>query len=176
MTCPACAFVNSDDALFSSRCGTRLVPHSAPCEAILLAGAHHCSRCGVAVMAPVATAPAATPLTAPPPELPASFADGRYQVKRFLGEGGKKKVYLVHDTLLDRDVAFSLIKTQGLDEVGVERIHREARVMGRLGGHPHIVSVYDMGEVDGQPYLISELMDGGDVEGLIEKAPEHRPP
>ena len=48
--------------------------------------------------------------------------------------------------------------------------------MGRLGGHPHIVSVYDMGELDGQPYLISELMDGGDVEGLIEKAPEHRPP
>ena len=176
MTCPACAFVNPDDALFCSRCGTRLVPQCAACGAILLAGAHHCTRCGVAVIAPVATAPAATPLTAPPPELPASFADGRYQVKRFLGEGGKKKVYLVHDTLLDRDVAFSLIKTQGLDEVGVERIHREARVMGRLGGHPHIVSVYDMGELDGQPYLISELMDGGDVEGLIEKAPEHRPP
>jgi hypothetical protein len=128
------------------------------------------------VTAPIATAPAATPLTARPPELPASFADGRYEVKRFLGEGGKKKVYLVHDTLLDRDVAFSLIKTQGLDEVGVERIRREARVMGRLGGHPHIVSVYDMGEEDGQPYLISELMGGGDLEGLIEHAPEHRVP
>ena len=42
---------------------------------------------------------------------PTSFANGRYQVKRFLGEGGKKKVYLAHDTLLDREVAFALIKT-----------------------------------------------------------------
>jgi len=37
-------------------------------------------------------------------------------VKKFLGEGGKKKVYLAHDTLLDRDAAFVLIKTEGLDE------------------------------------------------------------
>src|SRR6476620_5778245 len=35
--------------------------------------------------------------------IPASFAAGRYAVKRFLGEGGKKKVYLAHDTTLDRD-------------------------------------------------------------------------
>ncbi len=47
---------------------------------------------------------------------PTSFANGRYEVKRFLGEGGKKKVYLAHDSLLDRDVAFALIKTEGLDE------------------------------------------------------------
>jgi hypothetical protein len=46
---------------------------------------------------------------------PAAFAHGRYVVKRFLGEGGKKRVYLAHDTLLDRDVAFALIKTEGLD-------------------------------------------------------------
>ena len=49
---------------------------------------------------------------APPLQtVPTSFANGRYTVKRFLGEGGKKKVYLAHDTLLDRDVAFALIKT-----------------------------------------------------------------
>ncbi len=42
------------------------------------------------------------------PTQPTSFADGRYQVKRFLGEGGKKKVYLAHDTTLDREVAFAL--------------------------------------------------------------------
>ena len=66
-----------------------------------------------------------TPRTDPPassgievsaPEQPTSFANGRYQVKRFLGEGGKKKVYLATDTLLDRDVAFALIKIEGLDE------------------------------------------------------------
>jgi len=148
---------------------------------------------------------------------PAFFAAGRYTVKKFLGEGGKKKVYLAHDSLLDRDVAFALIKTEGLDDVGRDRITREAQAMGRLGAHPHIVSVFDLGEEPaasneqrassrpaesgsvspqgegqaegetraaagsqaerrGQPYIVTELMEGGDVEGLIEQAPDHRLP
>ncbi|MCH7659850.1 MAG: hypothetical protein IH933_04495, partial [Euryarchaeota archaeon] len=61
------------------------------------------------------------PESAPPPSStgtaqPTSFANDRYQVKRFLGEGGKKKVYLAQDTLLDREVAFALIKSEGLDD------------------------------------------------------------
>jgi hypothetical protein len=46
-------------------------------------------------------------------ESPASFASGRYIVKKFLGEGGKKRVYLAHDTLLDRDVAFARSRPKG---------------------------------------------------------------
>ena len=108
--------------------------------------------------------------------LPSSFADGRYQVKRFLGEGGKKRVYLAHDELLDRDVAFALIKTEGLDEAGRTRISREAQAMGRLGSHPHIVTVFDIGQHDGQPYMVTELMEGGDVEGIVEEATESHMP
>ena len=110
---------------------------------------------------------------------PSAFADGRYEVKRFLGEGGKKKVYLAHDTTLDRDVAFALIKTEGLDDTSRTRIQREAQAMGRLGSHSHIVTVFDLGEEpsassgQGQPYMVTELMGGGDVEGLIEDAPNH---
>jgi len=136
------------------------------------------------------------------PPAPSSFANGRYGVRKFLGEGGKKKVYLAHDTLLDRDVAFALIKTEGLDQTARERISREAQAMGRLGAHPHIVTVFDLGEEpapdphpnplpslgDGdvgagfkpagitQPYMVTELMSGGDVEGLIARAPEHKLP
>ena len=107
---------------------------------------------------------------------PTSFAGGRYQVKRFLGEGGKKKVYLAHDTTLDREVAFALIKIDGLDETSRTRIQREAQAMGRLGSHSHIVTVFDLGEEQNQLYMVTELMGGGDVEGVIEDAEDHRLP
>jgi len=107
---------------------------------------------------------------------PTSFADGRYQVKRFLGEGGKKKVYLALDTTLDREVAFALIKSEGLDETSRARVQREAQAMGRLGSHSHIVTVFDLGQEQGQPYMVTELMGGGDVEGVIEDAEDHRLP
>ena len=117
------------------------------------------------------------------PEQPSSFANGRYQVKRFLGEGGKKRVYLAQDTLLDREVAFALIKTEGLDDISRTRITREAQAMGRLGSHPHIVTVFDLGEHPSagsgqasQPFMVTELMGGGDVEGVIEGATDHRLP
>ena len=77
------------------------------------------------------SAPTAVPQAVPASQ-PTSFANGRYQVRRFLGEGGKKKVYLAQDTLLDREVAFALIKTEGLDDASRTRIQREAQAMGRL--------------------------------------------
>jgi tetratricopeptide (TPR) repeat protein len=95
-------------------------------------------------------------------------------VKKKLGEGGKKKVYLVHDKKLDRDVAFALIKTENLDEDGRKRVTREAQAMGKLGDNPHIVSIFEMGELKGQPYITQPVMGGGDVEALIEKAPDHK--
>ena len=76
---------------------------------------------------------------------PHSFANGRYQVKEFLGEGGKKKVYLAHDTTLDREVVFALIKTEGLDQTSPSRITRDAQAMGRSGFHPHTAKIGDFG-------------------------------
>ena len=69
---------------------------------------------------------------------------------------------------------FALIKTEGLDDVSRTRITREAQAMGRLGSHPHIVTVFDLGEHQGQPFMVTELMGGGDVEGVVEAAPDHR--
>ncbi len=105
-------------------------------------------------------------------------------MKRFLGEGGKKRVYLAHDTLLDRDVAFALIKTEGLDEAGLARVRSEAQAMGRLGAHPHIVTVFDIGEetdpwraqAGPQPYMVIAVHGRRRRRGLIEGADDHRLP
>jgi tetratricopeptide (TPR) repeat protein len=133
------------------------------------AAAKFCLQCGHSLAEPATTA-------AQPSHEPTSFSNGRYEVKKFLGEGGKKKVYLTHDTLLDRDVAFALIKTEKLDDATRARVNREARAMGRLGDHPNIVTIHDIGEHEGQPYIVIPVMPGGDVEALIEQAPEHRLP
>jgi eukaryotic-like serine/threonine-protein kinase len=133
--------------------------------------------CGTSLGAPkLDTKPA--PVARP---LPKSFASGRYDVKSFLGEGGRKRVYLAHDTKLDRDVAFAAIKTEGLDEDGIKRIHREAQSMGRLGDHANIVTVFDTGEEKGvnggaEPYIVSQYMAGGELTGLIDAAERRRLP
>ena len=95
-------------------------------------------------------------------------------MKGFLGEGGRKRVYLAHDMKLDRDVAVAVIKTEGLDAGGLVRVRREAQAMGRLGDHPNIVTVFDIGDDGGQPYIVSQYMGGGDLDGLLNKTPNRR--
>ena len=175
MRCPGCGHENRPELNFCTDCGAKLELGCPSCGAQSQPGERFCGRCGQTLTEPRADAEPPQPAPALS-EQPTSFADGRYRVKTFLGEGGKKKVFLAHDTLLDRDVAFGLIKTEGLDDAGRTRISREAQAMGRLGAHPHIVTVFDLGDHEGQPYMVSELMAGGDVEGIIEKAPDHRVP
>src|SRR5579871_1718154 len=174
-----------DEATAKAQSVLRIDPENADAVGYLAAAAREPIAGGggphteEAPAAPAAPRPPAEAGSGPRPDAPpqpTSFAEGRYEVKRFLGEGGKKRVYLAHDTKLDRDVAFALIKTEGLDDEGLLRIKREAQAMGRLGDHPHIVAVYDIGDEQGQPYLVAQLMGGGDVEGLIEQAEGHRVP
>jgi tetratricopeptide (TPR) repeat protein len=170
MKCPKCQAELPDNAKFCGVCGQSLKAERVcpQCGHANPQDFQFCLQCGHALAEPVPT---------PPPSAePTSFVNGRYQVKKFLGEGGKKKVYLTHDTLLDRDVAFALIKTEKLDDATRARVSREARAMGRLGDHPNIVAIYDMGDHEGQPYIVIPVMPGGDVEGLIEKATDHRLP
>ncbi len=105
---------------------------------------------------------------------PSAFAAGRYEVRRLLGEGSRKRVYLAHDKRLDREVALAVIRTEGLDDAARARVQREAQAMARLGDHPHIVTVHDIGDDGGQPYIVSQLMAGGDVAVLVGAAPERR--
>jgi tetratricopeptide (TPR) repeat protein len=173
MKCPQCQTELPDKAKFCMACGRTLQAElvCTQCKHANPPAAKFCLQCGHALVEPTPQSATPTPLS-----IPTSFANGRYQVKEFLGEGGKKKVYLVHDTLLDRDVAFALIKTEKLDDATRARVNREARAMGRLGDHPNIVTIHDIGEHEGQPYIVIPVMPGGDVESLIDQAPEHRLP
>ena len=144
--CPSCGHENREGASFCDGCGAPLAAVCPRCGAQLRPSARFCDSCGQAI-----SEPAAPPT--PAPTAPTSFAAGRYQVKRFLGEGGRKRLSLAHDTRLDRDVAFSLIKTEGLDASGLARVRREAQAMGHLGDHPNIVTMFDIGEEAGQPYV-----------------------
>jgi eukaryotic-like serine/threonine-protein kinase len=101
---------------------------------------------------------------------------GHYEIALQLGKGGMGEVYQAKDKVLSRDVAFAQIKTEKLDEDARTRIKRETQAMGRLGDHPNIVTVHDFGEDEGRPYMVLPLLPGGDIEDLIEKAPDHRLP
>ncbi len=169
MRCATCQTENRDERRFCLRCGSPLQVVCPQCGTLGGPGVAYCGECGYALAEAGQTA--ATPGLAP-----SALVGGRHQVKGFLGAGSMKRVYLAHDTLLDRDVALSLIDIGGLDESARMRITREAQIMAKLGAHPNVVTIHDMGEHQGQPYLVAELMEGGDVEKLIEDAPEHRLP
>lgn len=111
---------------------------------------------------------------AQPWTLPASFASGRYFVRRSLGQGGQKQVYLAKDNRLDRDVVIALLKTDQLGADSVPRLIREAQAMARLGSHPNIVTVYDIEDEAGKPFIVSQYVEGGSVADLLRSADKHR--
>jgi class 3 adenylate cyclase len=142
MQCSSCSFTNPVAAKFCQECGARLAVSCVGCGVELPQAAKFCHECGQRT---TAAEPAAAP-AAPAEATPKAFAAGRYRIVRFVGEGAKKRVYQAYDERLDRDVALALIKSEGLDEAGRMRIRREAQAMARLGDHPNIVTVYDIGE------------------------------
>jgi transcriptional regulator with GAF, ATPase, and Fis domain len=107
-------------------------------------------------------------------ELPPPAGGGRYVPRRLLGEGRRKRVYLARDCRIERDVALALIKAEGLDAAGRARVWREVQALGRLGDHPHIVTVLDAGEEAGQAWLVTEYMAGGTLAERLAAAPGQR--
>ncbi len=82
---------------------------------------------------------------------------GPYQISSQLGSGGMGVVYRAHDPRLGRDVAIKVLLVQA-PELAL-RFEREARAAGMLS-HPNVVAVFDVGQHDGAPYVVSELLEG----------------
>jgi RNA polymerase subunit RPABC4/transcription elongation factor Spt4 len=160
MTCRDCGHANPDDANFCGSCGSALAT-DVPCPNCGRenpADLRFCPGCGAPLAGEETAAPAsngggagARASNGGSADAPADIAGGRYVIRGFLGEGGRKRVYLAHDTSLERDVAIALVKTEGLDDAARERVRAEARAMARLGDHPAIVTVHDIGDEAGSP-------------------------
>ena len=95
-------------------------------------------------------------------ELPKQI--GPYEVRDRLGHGGMGVVYLGFDPMLDRPVAIKVLKVP--DEETRRRFLREARLAARVH-HPHIVSIYAVGEHEGNPYLAMEFIAGRTMAQVI---------
>ncbi len=93
----------------------------------------------------------------------------RYQIIKSIGEGGMANVYLAYDTILDRNVAVKVLRGDlANDEKFVRRFQREALSASSLS-HPNIVEVYDVGEDNGNYYIVMEYIEGKHLKQLIKK-------
>jgi eukaryotic-like serine/threonine-protein kinase len=94
---------------------------------------------------------------------------GRYQLHEQLGHGGMGVVYRAHDTVLQRIVALKLVAASYVDDPEMrERFFREARAAAQLT-HKNIVTVYDLGEHEGRPYLAMEYLAGEDLQRRLSR-------
>ncbi|MDT5018368.1 MAG: eukaryotic-like serine/threonine-protein kinase [Mycobacterium sp.] len=96
---------------------------------------------------------------------------GRYQLIELLGRGGMGEVWRAHDTTIDRVVALKmLLPHYAKDEDFDKRFRREARTAARLDD-PHVVPIYDVGEIDGRLYVTMRLINGVDLDTLLRAGP-----
>jgi serine/threonine protein kinase len=95
---------------------------------------------------------------------------GRYRVEALLATGGMGEVWAARDLLLNRAVAVKVLGgALAGDGRAAERLRREARAAARLE-HPSIARVLDLGEQDGRPYLVMELLEGESLAARIDRA------
>src|SRR3990172_4465355 len=92
---------------------------------------------------------------------------GKYQIKSELGSGAMGVVYKAEDPRLGRPVA---LKTMSANVAGnpelLQRFYREAQSAGQLR-HPNIVTIYDIDEADGLPFIAMEFLEGESLEQII---------
>src|SRR5689334_7171678 len=97
----------------------------------------------------------------------------RYRVIRHLANGGMASVWEAHDELLDRTVAVKLLASHlGEDDRARRRFQREARAAAGLSSHPHVVTIYDVGEHQRRVFMVMEIMRGGSVGDALKSGRE----
>src|SRR5882762_574621 len=106
-----------------------------------------------------------------PPEVTLSPGTslGRYRVVSLLDRGGMGEVYRAHDERLGRDVAIKVVRSGERASPALQkRFETEAKAVGGLN-HPNVVAVFDAGEENGCPYLVTELLEGETLAQRLRK-------
>lgn len=96
---------------------------------------------------------------------------GNYEIVDKLGEGGMGEVWRARDARLNRTVAVKVLPAEFAgDPARRSRFEQEARALAALN-HPNIVAIYDLGQSDGQAYLVSELVEGESLRKVVDRGP-----
>jgi serine/threonine protein kinase len=95
---------------------------------------------------------------------------GQYRIEGKLGQGGMGEVYLAMDTKLKRPVAVKFLSAEIADDAARRRFQREAQMASSLN-HPHIITVHDVGDWNGEQYIVTEFVDGGTLSHWAAAAP-----
>src|SRR5882757_9001885 len=101
--------------------------------------------------------------------VPGTLLGGRYRIIGLLGRGGMGEVYRATDLTLGQSVALKFLPEEASrNQRLLERFHGEVRV-ARLVSHPNVCRVYDIGEVEGMPFISMEYIDGEDLASLLTR-------
>ena len=94
---------------------------------------------------------------------------GRYKLVELVGQGGMATIFRGHDTQLGRDVAVKVLRAEyGRDPAFVARFRQEAQAAAALS-HPNVVQVFDYGMEAGDPFIVMEMIDGGDLASVLKE-------
>jgi serine/threonine protein kinase/Tol biopolymer transport system component len=96
-------------------------------------------------------------------ELATNTTLSHYRIVSKVGEGGMGEVYRAHDARLDREVAIKVLPADfAADKDRLQRFEQEAKATSALN-HPNILTVYDIGEYEGSPFIVAELLEGQEL-------------
>jgi serine/threonine-protein kinase len=99
----------------------------------------------------------------------AAALSGSYQIEREVGQGGMATVYLARDLKHDRKVALKILRPELTAAMGTDRFPREIHIIAQLQ-HPHILPLYDSGEVGGFLYYVMPFVDGESLRAKLNRA------